>query len=155
METAIDSLEAFEATLPPVTQPIASYVTAVQTGNLLFTSGVLPIKDGEVLYRGDVGSFLVSVDEGREAARLCCLNALSILKDRLGTLKRVEQVVKLTVYVNSSPRFTQQAQVANGASDLLGEVFGERGRHARSAVGVSALPLDASAELEMIVQVAP
>jgi enamine deaminase RidA (YjgF/YER057c/UK114 family) len=154
METTIESLEAFEATLSPVVQPIGSYVTAVQTGNLVYTSGALPMKDGILQHYGDVGSFLMTVEEGQAAARLCCMNLLSVLKDKLGTLSRVEQVVKLTGYVNSAPCFTEQAKVVNGASDLLAEVFGERGRHARTSIGVSALPLDASVELDLIVQVA-
>lgn len=149
------NLEAFEAALPPVTAPIASYVTAVQTGNLLYTCGALPLKDGELVSAGAVGSFVVSVEDGRAAAYQCCLNLLSILKDRLGSLSRVEQVVKLTGYVNSTAAFTQHAQVVNAASDLLLEVFGERGRHARTSIGVVSLPLDASVELDLIVQVAP
>lgn len=153
MTAGMDNLEAFEQTLPPVTKPIASYVTAVQTGNLVYTSGALPIQDGVVLYTGTVGSFLVSIERGSEAARLCCMNLLSVLKDKIGSLSRVEQVVKLTGYVSSTPRFTDQAKVINGASDLLVEVFGERGRHARTSVGVAALPLDASVELDLIVQV--
>jgi enamine deaminase RidA (YjgF/YER057c/UK114 family) len=155
MTTPTESLEAFEATLPPAVQPIASYVSAVQTGNMIYTSGALPIQDGVVQHRGDVGSFLMTVEEGQAAARLCCINLLSVLKDKLGTLKRVEQVVKLTGYVNSAPTFTDQAKVVNGASDLLAEVFGEKGRHARTSIGVAALPLDASVELDLIVQVVP
>lgn len=146
-------LEAFEQTLPPVVAPLASYVTAVQTGNLVYTSGALPMKDGQLVYTGAVGSFLVSVERGQEAAQLCCLNLLSVLKDTLGSLKRVERIVKLTGYVNSTPSFMYQALVVNGASDLLVEVFGERGRHARTSIGVAALPLDASVEIDLIVQV--
>ncbi len=150
-----DKLEAFEKELPPVVTPLASYVTAVQTGNLIYTSGVLPIEEGKVIYTGAVGSFVVPVSVGQEAARLACMNLLSVLKDKLGTLKRVEQIVKLTGYVNSVSYFTEHPAVINGASDLLLEVFGDRGRHARAAIGVASLPRDASVELEVIVQVSP
>ncbi len=153
MSQAIESLESFEATLPPVVQPLGSYVTAVQAGDLVFTSGALPLVDGVLKHKGAVGNYAVTIEYGHEAARICCINLLAVLKEKLGSLRRVEEVVKLTVYVNSTPSFTQQAQVVNGASDLLAEVFGERGRHARTSIGVAALPLDASVEIDLIVKV--
>jgi enamine deaminase RidA (YjgF/YER057c/UK114 family) len=155
MPTETQSLAAFEQTLPPVTQPLGSYVTCVQVGDLIFTSGALPMKDGVVAYTGSVGNFVVPLEVGQEAAKLCCINLLSILKDKLTTLHRVQQVVKLTGYVNSGPLFTQHPQVINAASDMLAEVFGEKGRHARTSIGVASLPLDAAVELDLIVQVSP
>lgn len=149
----LSRLEMFEANLSAPVQPLASYVTAVQTGNLVYTAGALPMQDGAVVYQGAVGSFLVPVEAGQEAARLCCVNLLAILKDKLGTLKRIEQVIKLTGYVNSTANFTEQSKVINGASDLLVEVLGEKGRHARTSIGVASLPLDASVEVDLIVQV--
>lgn len=156
METqAVLSLAEFEQTLPAVSKPLASYVMAVQTGNLVYTSGILPTENGALKYTGEAGGFLVTAEDANAAARLCCLNALAVLKDHLGSLSRIEQVVKLTGYVNSAATFTQHPQVVNGASDLLLEVLGEKGRHARAAVGVASLPLDATVEVELIVQVTP
>lgn len=155
MATIADSLEAFENSLPEAPQPVGSYVTAVQSGNLVFTSGALPVKDGLVLYQGKVGSITVSLEEGIEAAKLCCINQLSVLKQHLGSLSRIERVIKLTGYVNCVDDFSMQPQVINGASDMLAEVFGEKGRHTRAAVGVNALPLNASVEIDMVVQVSP
>lgn len=148
-----ETLEAFEQSLPPMAQPVANYVMSVQTGNLVYTSGVLPVQEGQVLYKGPIGNILAPVEYGQEAARLCCLNLLSVLKNHLGSLSRVERIVKLNGFVNSSPQFTDHPKVVNAASDLLVAVFGERGKHARAAVGVASLPLGASVELEMIVQV--
>jgi enamine deaminase RidA (YjgF/YER057c/UK114 family) len=145
-------LETFEVSLPPAPQPVGSYVPIVQTGNLLYTSGTLPMKDGQVAYTGAVGE-AVSVEDGREAARLCAINALAIVKGHLGSLERVVRVVKLTGFVQSPAGFGQQPAVVNGASDLLVEVFGEKGKHARAAVGVASLPLNASVELEMILEI--
>ncbi len=153
MNTTLDQLEAFEQTLPAISPPLASYVTAVQTGNLVYTCGALPMKEGVIAYTGALGGFLITLEEGQQAARLCCMNLLSILKAHLGTLRRIEQVVKLTGYVNSRPGFTQQAMIINGASDLLVDVLGDAGRHARTSVGVVALPLDAAVEVDLIVQV--
>lgn len=151
--TTTGNLEAFEQTLPPVTQPIASYVTAVQAGDLVFTSGALPIQEGVVRYTGAVDGSPTSLKQGREAARLCCINLLSVLKDKLTRLGRIERIVKLTGYVNSHPDFTEIPLIINGASDLLVELLGEKGRHARTSVGVSALPLNATVEIDLVVQV--
>jgi enamine deaminase RidA (YjgF/YER057c/UK114 family) len=148
-----DKLKAFESTLPTPAQPIGSYVPVVQVGNVLFTSGALPVKDGKLEHTGAVGSYSVSLEKGREAARLCAINCLGNLRAYLGGLDRIKRIIKLTGFVNSAPVFYEQPAVINGASDLLVELFGEQGRHARSAVGVSALPMNASVELEMIVEV--
>jgi enamine deaminase RidA (YjgF/YER057c/UK114 family) len=153
MTQTLNSIEQFEATLPPAIQPIGSYVTTVQVGNLVYTSGALPIQDGTITCIGTVGDSGTSVEAAQNAARLCGMNLLSVLKEHLGSLNEVQQVVKLTGYVNSDPSFSQQAAVVNGASNLMTEVFGEKGRHARTSVGVSALPLGASVEVDLIVQV--
>lgn len=137
--------------LPQASKPVASYIPCVKSGNLLFTSGVLPMLKGELLYKGKINK-KYSIDEGYKAAQICLLNALSIINDAAG-LDNVVKIVKLTGYVNSSEGFTDQPKVINGASDLLVEIFGEKGKHARSAVGVYELPLDASTELDLIVEI--
>ncbi|MBK8191002.1 MAG: RidA family protein [Vampirovibrionales bacterium] len=149
------TLAEWDAMLPPPPQPVGSYVPIVQAGALLYTSGVLPMRDGQLLSPGAVGSFTVTLEQGQEAARQCALNALSLVKAHLGSLSRVERVVKITGFVNSPAAFTDQPKVLNGASDLLVAVFGEAGRHARSAVGVAALPLNAPVEIELILAVRP
>lgn len=136
--------------MPAPPKPVAFYVPAVQVGNLCFSSGQLPVVEGELKYQGKVGGELPEAD-GYQAARLCALNCLSVVKEVAGRLNNVERVVKVTGYVNSSPGFTRQPFVINGASDLLVEIFGEAGYHARSAVGVSELPLNAAVEVEIIV----
>lgn len=140
-------------TLPESPQPIANYVPAVRTGNLLFVAGLGPAArpDGTTP-NGKIGKDLTQ-EEGYEAARLVGVNLLARLKSSLGDLDRVSRIVKLLSMVNCTPEFTQQPAVANGCSDLLVEVFGERGRHARSAVGMSSLPNDIPVEIEMIVEV--
>jgi enamine deaminase RidA (YjgF/YER057c/UK114 family) len=137
--------------LPPVVPPVAAYVPAVQTGNLVYTSGQLPMVDGELPAVGKVGA-QVTAEQGKELARACALNALAAI-DALVGIDSVVRVVKVVGFVASSPDFTGQPGVINGASELLGEVFGDQGRHARSAVGVAALPLDAPVEVELIVEV--
>ena len=140
-------------TLPESPQPIANYVPTVRTGNLLFVAGLGPAArpDGTTP-NGKIGKDLTQ-EEGYEAARLVGINLLARLKSSLGDLDRVSRIVKLLSMVNCAPEFTQQPAVANGCSDLLVEVFGERGRHARSAVGMSSLPNDIPVEIEMIVEV--
>ena len=138
--------------LPPVVPPVASYVPAVRSGDLVFTSGQLPMAGGEMAAVGKVGA-LVSPEQAHDLARTCALNALAAV-DALVGLDSVVQVVKVTGFVASLPEFTGQPGVVNGASELLGEVFpGEAGQHARSAVGVAALPLDAPVEVEIVVRV--
>lgn len=146
-------IEELGITLPESPQPIANYVPTVQTGNLLFVAGLGPAarEDGSTP-SGKVGKDL-TLEEGYEAARLVGINLLSRLKSSLGDLDRVERIVKLLSMVNCTPGFNQQPQVANGCSDLLVEVFGEKGRHARSAVGMASLPNDIPVEIEMIVEI--
>lgn len=140
-------------TLPESPQPIANYVPAVRTGNLLFVAGLGPAaREDGTTPSGKVGSDL-TLEEGYDAARLVGINLLSRLKSALGDLDKVERIVKLLSMVNCAPDFNQQPQVANGCSDLLVEVFGDKGRHARSAVGMSSLPNDIPVEIEMIVEI--
>ena len=139
--------------LPQAAAPVAAYVPVVVTGNLAHVSGQLPFIDGK-LVTGRLGEG-VSLDEGTEAARACGLMILAQLKSALGSLDRVERIVKLGAFVNSTADFTDQPKVANGASELMAEVFGEAGRHARAAVGVPALPLGAAVEVDAIVALAP
>ncbi|GAA2887542.1 RidA family protein [Nonomuraea rubra] len=145
-------VEELGFTLPSPAKPAGSYLPAVRTGDLLYTSGQVPVVEGKLHQTGKLGVDL-GVDEGKAQARICVLNALAALKAELGELSRVRRIVKLTVFVASAPDFTEQPQVANGASDLLAEVFGDQGRHARSAVGVASLPLDAPVEVELIAEV--
>lgn len=147
----IERLAELGLTLPPVATPLASYVPAVQTGNLVFTSGQLPTVDGELLRTGKVGAD-VSPEDGRELARVSTLNALAAI-DALVGLDSIVRIVKVVGFVASAPGFGGQPGVVNGASELLGEVFGEAGRHARSAVGVSDLPIDSPVEIELQVEV--
>ena len=137
--------------LPPANTPVANYIPGVRSGRLIFTSGQTPKKDNLLQYTGKLGKDL-SVEEGKAAARLCALSCLSIIRDLAGSLDRVSRIVKITGFVNSAPDFTAQPQVVNGASDLLGDIFGEAGKHARAAVGVAALPGDAACEIEMIAE---
>ena len=138
--------------LPEPTQPFAAYVPAVRTGNLVYLSGQGPIRDGQIAYRGKVGAD-VTPEKAKEAAQLTCLNGLAALKAEIGDLARVTRVVKLTAFVNSAPGFDQQPAVANGASELLQEIFGDAGRHARSAVGTAELPFGISVEIEVVFEV--
>lgn len=146
-------LEELGIRLPPVPQPVAAYVPAVWEDGWLYVSGQLPWRDGELAYRGKLGA-TVSLEEGYSAARLCALNVLAVVRSVVGSLESVRRVVKVVGFVNSAPGFTAQPQVLNGASELLVEIFGEAGRHARSAVGVSELPLDAAVEIEAVLRVA-
>lgn len=138
--------------LPNVPKPLASYVPANQVGEFIYTSGQLPIKNGKLLAEGKVG-YEVSEEKAMECAQLCAVNCLSAIKSLIGDLDKIDQIVKLTVYVNSRIGFLGQPKIANGASDFLVNVFGEKGKHARSAVGVSDLPLNAPVEIEMVVKV--
>lgn len=138
--------------LPEVAKPLAAYIPAKKVGNLVLTSGQVPIIKGEIKYSGKVGSDL-SEEEGQRAAEICALNCLAAIKSVIGSLDYIEEVVKLTVFVNSANDFTAQPKVANGASELIGKIFGDKGLHVRSAVGVNQLPLNAAVEIEMIVRV--
>lgn len=139
-------------TLPETTKPLAAYIPAVQSGNLVFTSGQLPMMQGELLKKGKVGKE-VSAEEAKELARVCALNALAAIKMTIGDLEKIKRVVKVVGFVSSAPDFSGQPGVINGASEFLGEVLGDRGIHARSAVGVAVLPLDAPVEVELIVEI--
>ena len=139
--------------LPQVIKPLASYIPATIVSNLLITSGTLPFRDGKIVFLGKAGSSENTIEVGYEASKLAALNSLSVVKDILGNLSKVKKVVKLTGYVNSSSGFTDQPKIINGASDLLVSVFGEAGRHARTAIGVSELPLNALVEIEFIYEV--
>lgn len=137
--------------LPEVVKPLASYVPAVRTGSLVYTAGQLPMQVGKLAQSGKVGAD-VTVEEGKALARICALNALAAV-DSLVSIDAVTQVVKVVGFVASAPGFNGQPSVVNGASDLLAEVFGDHGTHARSAVGVCELPLDAPVEVELVVEV--
>ena len=137
--------------LPPVATPAGNYVPAVHAGNLVFTAGQMPFVRGELAFSGKVGD-TVSQQDAQHAARLCALNALAAAAAEAGGLDRIARIVKVVGYVASAPGFNSQPQVMNGASDLLGEVFGEAGLHARSAVGVAELPLNAPVEVELVVE---
>lgn len=149
--TASARLAELGLTLPAVVPPVAAYLPATQTGALIYTSGQLPMVDGELPSVGKVGA-QVSAAQAKELARTCALNALAAV-DALVGIDSVVRVVKVVGFVASAPDFTGQPGVINGASELLGEVFGDAGRHARSAVGVAVLPLDAPVEVELIVEV--
>lgn len=141
-------LQELGHTLPGVAAPVAAYVPAVVSGSHVFTSGQLPFVDGSLPATGKVGAS-VSPEQAKELAALCAINALAAIKDRIGDLDRITRIVKVTGFVSSDPSFTGQPAVINGASELLGNVFGEAGAHARSAVGVAVLPLDAPVEVEV------
>jgi enamine deaminase RidA (YjgF/YER057c/UK114 family) len=145
-------LRELQLELPPPPKPVASYIPAVRSGNLLFLSGVLPFRDGQLTVTGKVGRELTA-DQGRDASRTAVLNALAIARQELGSLDRITKMVRMVGHVASAEGFVQQPAVINGASDLLVEIFGDAGRHARVAVGVAELPLNAPVELELILEV--
>ncbi|WP_248579968.1 RidA family protein [Nocardioides sp. InS609-2] len=147
-----ENLAELGLSVPEVARPVAVYVPAVQSGNHVFTSGQLPMRSGELMYTGKVGGE-VSPEEAVECAQQCALNAIAAVKAVIGDLAQVKRVVKVVCFVASTPDFTGQPGVANGVSELLGKVFGDAGIHARSAVGVSVLPLDAPVEVEILVEV--
>jgi enamine deaminase RidA (YjgF/YER057c/UK114 family) len=153
MSAAEERLAALGLTLPPVTAPVAAYIPAVRTGNYVYTSGQLPTVDGKLLATGKVGD-AVSPADAAKLARTCALNALAAAAEAAGGLGSIKRIVKVLGFVASAPGFTGQAQVVNGASELLIEVLGDAGRHARSAVGMAVLPLDSPVEVELIAEVA-
>ncbi len=146
-----EALERLGIELPPVAAPVAAYVPATRTGDQIWTSGQLPMVDGALTATGKVGRD-VSPEDAAAAARVAALNAIAAVADLAGGIDRIRRIVKVVVFVASDPEFTGQPAVANGASLLLGEIFGEQGVHVRSAVGVSVLPLDAAVELELVVE---
>lgn len=145
-------LQALGFTLPSPPKPVATYVPAVRSGNLLFLSGMIPMVEGKMAMAGKLGKEL-TVEQGQQAARITLLNALAVIKAELGALDQVRRIVRIGVHVASAEGFTQQPAVANGASDLLVQIFGDAGRHARLALGAAELPLGAPVELEMIVEI--
>lgn len=147
-----EKLTSLGLELPEAPKPVATYVPAVQTGNLLFLSGVLPIRNGQLAFTGKLGRDL-TVPEGIEAAKVAILNALAIAKQALGSLDRITRVVKVVGHVASADGFAEQPQVLNGASDLLVAIFGDAGRHARVATGAAELPRGAAVEIEVILAV--
>lgn len=150
--SAEQRLKAMKLELPAPPQPLANYVPVVQVGDLLFLSGVLPSRNGQLVMTGKLGQGL-SVEQGADAARLALLNGLSIIRNSTGSLDRVKQIVKMVGYVASAPGFAEQPQVLNGASDVLVSLFGDAGRHARVAVGAIELPRNAPVEIELVVQI--
>jgi enamine deaminase RidA (YjgF/YER057c/UK114 family) len=151
-QSPAERLAALGLSLPPVVRPLAAYVPAVRSGNIVYTAGQLPMADGQLLSAGKVGAE-VGAAEAAVLARTCALNALAAAASVAGGVSEISRVVKLTGFVASAPDFTGQPQVVNGASELLLEIFGEAGRHARSAVGVAVLPLNAPVEVELTVEV--
>ena len=146
-----EKLAELGLTVPDVAKPVAAYVPAVRTGNYIYTSGQLPMRAGELMMTGKVGGD-VTPDEAAECAQQCALNALAAVKAEIGDLGAIKRIVKVVCFVASTSDFTGQPQVANGASHLFGEVFGDAGVHARSAVGVPVLPLDSPVEVEIVVR---
>lgn len=137
--------------IPEAPKPLAAYVPAVQVDKFVYTSGQLPIVDGQLKFKGKLGKDITE-DEAKQAAKICAINCLSVVKSLIGSLDNIEKIVKVVVFVNSSEEFTAQPAIANGASEFFVEVFGDAGKHARSAVGVSQLPLGAPVEIEIIVK---
>lgn len=152
MITVTQRLKELGYTLPPVAKPLAAYVPAMRVGNQVWTSGQLPLVDGQVTTPGKLGG-TVSLQQGVEAARVCVLNALAAAGSAAGGVDNISRIVKATIFVASEPTFTAQPKVGNGASELLAMVFGAEGQHVRSAVGVAVLPMDAPVEVELVVEV--
>lgn len=138
--------------IPEAPKPVAAYVPGVMIDGYIYTSGQIPFVNGDLKFTGKVGAE-VSEDQAYEAAKVCAINCLGVVKSLVGSLDKIEKIVKVTGFVNSAAGFTAQPKVVNGASELLGEIFGEVGQHSRSAVGVSELPANAAVEVEMIVKV--
>ncbi len=151
MSTILDKLASLGLTLPAVPAPVAAYVNCVRTGNLLFLSGGLPI-DGDRKVIGKVPTD-VSIEEAQEGARIIILNRLAIIQKEIGSLDKVKRIVALNGFVSSEPDFYGHPQVVNGASELLVEIFGDKGKHSRTALGVAALPLNVAVEINLIIEV--
>jgi len=152
MSTPEERLADLGLTVPDVAAPVAAYVPAVRSGSYVYTSGQLPFVSGQLVATGKVGAE-IDADQAKDLAQICALNALAAIRSVVGDLSAVTRVVKVVGYVASAPDFTGQPGVLNGASELIGAVFGDSGQHARSAVGVAVLPLDAPVEVEMVVEV--
>ena len=138
--------------IPNAPKPAGSYLPVVLSGKLAFVSGQIPIKDGQVIYQGKVGT-AQSIDDAQEAAKLCIINGLAQIESYCGTLDNLEKIIKISGFVNSTKDFTEHPKVINAASDLLMKIFGEKGRHSRIAVGVTSLPLNATIEIDMVVEI--
>ncbi|WP_019218499.1 RidA family protein [Bartonella florencae] len=145
-------LQKLGIALPEAIQPIANYVTALQSGNQLFVSGQLPLVNGKPIATGKVGA-TVNAEQAKKAAEVCALNILAQIKATLGDLKRIKRVVKITAFVAVDPHFTDIPLIANGASDLFVNILGESGKHARSAIGVTSLPMNVPVEVEAIIEI--
>jgi enamine deaminase RidA (YjgF/YER057c/UK114 family) len=153
MPTISSTLQQLGISLPPVAKPVASYLPFVRTGNLVFVSGQLPSREGKLLFTGSVPQ-MVSPEDAKEAAKVAIVNAIAALNEACaGDLERVVRIVRIGVFVQSADDFHAQPAVANGASDLLVSIFGEKGRHARAAVGVNTLPLNATVEIELLAEI--
>jgi enamine deaminase RidA (YjgF/YER057c/UK114 family) len=150
--SAEERLKSLGLELPEVPRPVGSYAALVEAGGVVFLSGLLPRRGSEVVYRGKAGADL-SLEAASQAARLCALNALAVIRDHYGTLDRVERILRLSGFVQAHPFFYDHPKVLNGASDLFKEVFGEQGVHVRSAVGVASLPANAACEIELTLKV--
>ncbi|MDE1843334.1 MAG: RidA family protein [Thaumarchaeota archaeon] len=135
---------------PP--KPAGSYIPVVKTGNLVFVSGQIPVKDGQVEYKGQVPT-TISIEDAQKAAKLCMINVLSQLNSELGTLDNISKIVRVSGFVNSSPEFYEHPKIINAASDLLVEIFGEKGRHTRVALGVASLPLNSAVEIDLVAEI--
>lgn len=147
-----EKLEELSITLPKAPTPAGSYVPVVITTNYAFVSGQIPIKDGKVIYTGKVMKDL-STEDATNAARLCVINALAQLKAELGNLDRITKIVRLSGFVNAAPDFVDHPKIINGASELLTEIFGQKGKHSRIAIGVSSLPLNSAVEIDLVVEI--
>lgn len=145
-----EKLASLGITLPDAPIPAGNYIPAVKTGNLLFISGQIPLQDGKVAYTGKVSDD--NLETAQESAKVCAINILAQIKRELGSLDKVSRIVRLSGFVNSTPEFTAQPKVINPASDLMAEVFGEKGKHSRIAVGVASLPLGSMTEIDAIVE---
>jgi enamine deaminase RidA (YjgF/YER057c/UK114 family) len=145
-------LQEMGIVLPEAPKPVAAYVPFTRSGDMVFTSGQICMENGQLKYKGKIGRDLTP-EEGYQAARLCAINTLAVLKSAVGSLDHIDQIVKVTVFVNSAAGFTAQPAVANGASEFYVQVFGDAGRHARSAVGAPELPLDTAVEVEVVARV--
>lgn len=148
-----DIIKELGLELPEAPKPVGSYIPALIVSNMLFTSGNLPLKEGKVIFTGKMGEGSNNIEVGYEASKLATLNSLSAAKHLLGSLSKIKGVIKVTGFVNSKAGFTDQPKVINGASDLLVKIFGEAGKHARSAVGIAELPLNALVEIEFIYKI--
>ena len=147
-----DKLIKLGVTLPSIQKSVANYIPVKRSGQLIFTAGQLPMAGNKIIYKGKVGQE-VTIEKAQEAARLCLVNALAVLKSEIGSLNKIKNVVRLNGYISSAPSFIDQAKVMNTVSDLIIEIFGEIGRHTRVSVGVAVLPLDSAVELDLIVGV--